>query len=159
MELRINSIVDAKSTCGFHREWTNTWKRHPLRSVKQVKYKGIKKTSKLKITWVSIGWESIAFSCSVLTLSQVSTSGACIFAYFLQTRVDSYFCYLFTLWLCVSLGNNITCILGRAHSRGVVTFTKRLFRPSLGMACCATLVPFLSPDVSYPAGGYPSLDT
>lgn len=92
MELLINSIIDAKSICRFHRKQTNTWKIHPLSCVKQVKYTGIKKTSKLKISWESISWESIVFSRLVLTLSQVSASGGCTFAFFLQTRLVSHFC-------------------------------------------------------------------
>lgn len=44
---------------------------HSLKSVEQVKYMGIKISSKLKLPW-----ENIALSYPVLPLSQVSTSGA-----------------------------------------------------------------------------------
>lgn len=84
--------VDANSMCGFHRDWTNTSKMNPLRSVKQLKYTGVKKTSELKICYESISWESTAFSCPVFALSQGSVSGARAFAVFLQTRLVSHFC-------------------------------------------------------------------
>lgn len=92
MELLINSIIDAKSTCRFNRKRINTWKIHPLSCVKEVKYIGIKKTSKLKISWESVSWESIVFSHTILMLTQVSASGGRTFAFFHQTRLVSHFC-------------------------------------------------------------------